>query len=388
MSIGSAPTFRVAAALAVTAGLTFSGSFVPRSHAAATSTVYILSESDTNIEDLFRNTLVPDFQKAFPQYKVNYVNDLHGTNSQAQLDKLTAAMKAGKTTTTLDVWEATPSGGFTYPAGKTDADYFLPLNPSNVPNAAKVAAGVLKGQGAYAMPYRASAVGLAYNSQQVKNAPTTFSGLIAWIKANPGKFTYCAPDQGGSGDNFVNAAIHSVMSPADYKKLPNGYNKALEKDWPKAWALLKSIEPDLFQNGFHPKGNTPVLNLLAKGSITMATAWSDQALTALDKGLLPSYIKLAQINPPFPGGPTDLAVPKMSQNPAGARAFLNFILNPAEQGRIATAIEGFPAIQFKYEPASVIKHFGALAKNYDSIWPGGPYDQDVQTAWKANVPNS
>lgn len=229
---------------------------------------------------------------------------------------------------------------------------------------------------------------MAYNSRQVLNPPKSYSDLLAWIKANPGKFTYCRPDEGGSGDNFVVAAVRSVMSPADYKALAKGYNPKLEKDWPKAWALLKSIEPDLYQNGYHPDGNIRVLNLLAKGTIWIGTAWSDQGLQALDKGLLPKYIKLTQLNPPFPGGPAFMSVPKLAQNPAGAKVFLNFVLSPAEQGKIAVAIEGFPGINFKYIPASVVSHFGTLAKGYDVSWPGGPYDTDLVKGWKANVPSS
>jgi len=168
-----------------------------------------------------------------------------------------------------------------------------PLSVANLPNGAKVPPIVwAQGQG-YGAAIRASAVTLAYNSQQVPNPPKTFGELLTWIKAHPGKFTYCKPDQGGTGDYFVVAAIRSVM---DTSLLIKPYSKASEAAWPKAWALLKSIEPDLYQNGYHPDGNIPVLNLLAKGTIWMGTAWSDQGLNYLDKGLLPSYVKLTQIN--------------------------------------------------------------------------------------------
>ncbi|MGH2391483.1 MAG: extracellular solute-binding protein [Chloroflexota bacterium] len=380
---------RGAAAVGVTAGMVLSSGFGPaRQAAAATSTIYFTSLGDVNIADLYRNTLIPDFEKANPQYTVKFTDILHGTNSQGLvIDNMTAAMNAGKTSVKVDVLENSPLS-YVYPKGKTYKDYFLPLTVKDIPNIAKIAPNVQAPAAGYGVAYRASAVTLAYNSKEVPNPPKTYTALLAWIKANPGKFTYCIPSDGGTGDNFVVAAIRSVMKPADYKALSKGYNPALEKDWPKAWALLKSLEPDLYQNGFHPDGNTPVLNLLAKGTITLGTAWSDQGLSALDQGLLPSYVHLTQINPPFPGGPSFMSVPKLAQNPAGAKVLLNFVLSPAEQAKIAIAIEGFPGIEFKYIPKSVIKHFGSIASGYDTGWPAGPYDLDLQRLWKANVPAS
>jgi putative spermidine/putrescine transport system substrate-binding protein len=376
---------RGAATLAITAGLTTSTALVP-SHlasAAGKSVIYVTTLSDTNIQDLFQHTLVPDFEKAFPQYTVNYVNILHGTNAQSLIvDRMTAAMQAGKKSYNLDVVENSPLT-YTYPAGKTYQDYFLPLNAKNVPNAAKIPASVLNSVTGYEMPYRASAVVLAYNSQEVPNPPKTFSGMVAWIKAHPGRFTYCPPSEGGSGGAFVQAALRSVMPAAAFS---HPYNKKYEANWPKAWALLKSLEPDMFQHGFHPNGNNAVLNLLGKGTIWMATAWSDQSLSYMAQGLLPSTIKLTQITPPFDGGPATLAMPKLAQNPKGGRAFINFLLTPAEQAKIASAIQGFPAIAFKYMPANVIHHFGAIATGYNYFPPG--YGADINAAWQANVPSA
>jgi putative spermidine/putrescine transport system substrate-binding protein len=375
-------------AVALTAGFALSTGLAPKGHAAGTSTIYFTSLGDVNIEDLYRNTIIPDFEKAYPQYTVKFTDILHGTNSQTLvIGNLTAAMNAGKKSVNIDVFENSPLN-YVYPAGKTFKDYFLPLSIKDVPNAAKVPPIDESQADGYGVAYRSSAVTLAYNSQKVPNPPKTLNDLLAWIKANPGKFTYCKPQDGGTGENFVAAVLESVMS--DKSLLYKPFSPASTKDWPKAWAILKGLEPDLYQNGFHPSGNIPVLNLLAKGTIWVGTAWSDQGTSALDTGLLPSYIKLTQITPPFPGGPSFLSVPKLAQNPAGAKALINFILTPVEQGKIAVAIEGFPAIDFKYVPASVIKHFGAIATGY-GFWPGlngGPWETALFNGWQANVPSS
>ncbi len=389
MGVRTSVIGRSVAVLALVSSLTLSTGYLSRAHADSTTPIYLVTGSDVNVETLWRDTLIPDFTKAFPQYSVTYTNILHGTNMQGLVvNNLVAAKQAGQKTVDYDIFEDAPNN-YQFPTGSTFKDYFLPLNAGNVPNVAKIDPSVeLSAQG-YGVAYRASAVVLAYNSQKVTNPPKSFADLIAWIKANPGKFTYCNPNDGGSGGNFVIAAIRSQMDPAQYVQMAKvPYNASFEKDWPKAWALLKSIQPDLFEHGFYPNGNLPILNLLAKGSLTVATAWSDQSLSALGTGLLPKYIKLTQINPPFPGGPTFLSVPKMAQNPAGARAFINFVLQPAEQAKIALAIDGFPSIEFKYIPSSVVKALGPIATGWDSFWPGGQYARDVNALWLKNVPSS
>lgn len=377
---------RYAAAIALVASLVLSSMINPMRHALATSDIYIITLDDINIADLWQHTFIPDFEKKYPQYQVHYTNILHGDNAQnIVIDRLVAAQSAGKKSIQFDLMDDSPLN-YGYPTGKTYKDYFIPLGPAQVPNAEMIDPFIRSQAAGYAVPYQASAVTLAYNSQVVSNPPKTYMQLIAWIKAHPGKFTYCPPDKGGTGDYFVASAILSVSNPALYKK---PYNKANEASWPKAWALLQSIEPDLFQGGFHPAGNIATLNLLAKGAISMATVWSDQGLSAQDKGILPKYIHFTQISPPFAGGPTFVAIPGLAQNKAGAEAYLNFVLSPAEQAKQANITESFPAIEYKYVPAAVVTHFGSLATLGYGFWPGsGPYDIDLVNGWKSNVPHA
>ena len=167
MRIRTGLALRGTAAVAVAAAFTLSSGILPTHRAeAATSTIYFTSLGDTNLVDLYRNTVIPDFQKAFPQYTVHFTDILHGTNAQGLvIDNLVAAQKAGKTGVNYDIFEDQPLT-YQYPAGKTYKDYFLPLSTTDIPNAAKVPAAV-EAQGlGYAVAYRASAVTLAYNSHR------------------------------------------------------------------------------------------------------------------------------------------------------------------------------------------------------------------------------
>ncbi len=61
--------------------------------------------------------------------------------------------------------------------------------------------------------------------------------LIAWIKANPGKFAYNEPSTGGSGDAFVIAMIYKY---SDYQKyVTQPFSAANEKDWDGAFAAIE-----------------------------------------------------------------------------------------------------------------------------------------------------
>ena len=335
------------------------------------------------MESLFRNTLIPDFQRAYPRYRVDYTNLLHGLGARQLLERLVAGVRAGRQRIDLDLLEDTPVN-YPYPAGKSYRDYFVPLTAREVPNSARVEPSLQAGGAGYAVAYRASAVVLAYDSAHVPRPPGTFAALIDWIRAHPGRFSYCPPDLGGSGGSFVASALRSVM---DERLLHRPYRKESEHDWPKAWALLHGIEPDLLQGGFHPMGNLPVLNLLGKGVLWMAPVWSDQAVLAQEQGLLPRSIRYAQISPAFAGGPAWLSVPRLAQNPAGARAFVDFVLRPEEQARLASASRGFPAIANRYLAPGVASRLGPLAGNY-GFWPGGAWDVDLLAGWRTNVPSA
>ncbi len=131
---------------------------------------------------------------------------LHGNGSDGVYDKILAAKRAGRTTD-VDLWETEP--GFVtqgIPEG-----LWVKLSAKLVPNITKVPTEPLEAADYYGLPYRGSSVVIGYNSQFVKTPPKTFDDVVAWIKANPGKFTYCDPNTCGSGQAFVTAAIYRYV---------------------------------------------------------------------------------------------------------------------------------------------------------------------------------
>jgi putative spermidine/putrescine transport system substrate-binding protein len=238
-----------------------------------------------------------------------------------------------------------------------------------------------------AIPYRGSSVVLAYDSNHVKTPPKTLADLLAWIKANPGKFTYNSPNTGGSGYSFAETVVDSFLDAATLKKMDQGYDQSLEPAWKQGLDFLHSLNKFMYGNGVYPNGNAAVLTLLGQGQIWVAPVWSDQSLTALKTGQLGPNIKLTQISSPsFTGGAAYLAVPKTAKHKKVLYKFVNYILSPVAQQMIVDVMAGFPAIDIKYMGDSIKQKFQDVSANTLRPTYQTKMGNDFKAAWQQSVP--
>ncbi|MCA0453460.1 MAG: extracellular solute-binding protein [Chloroflexi bacterium] len=345
--------------------------------------IFVYTDSDTNISDWWTNTLIPAFEAEHPEYKVvlTIVRGVGGGNDDIA-NRALAALETGDDPQvdyfeTMNVDEAQEW---------VDKELFLEITEENVPNIANVieATNRLPGE----IPYRGSQVLLAYNSEFVAEdeVPTTYEELMQWIQDHPGQFVYNRPDKGGSGAAMVTRAIFEVTGKDPSLFVPGEADAALIDQFPKAWELLSSVHEDMYEQGAYPAGNTPVLELFANGSVNMITAWSDQALQAMNKGLLPEGAKLAQLQDlPFTGGYSYSAIPSNSTNQEGALALANFVLSPAIQESIVNEIGGFPAVAWSELPEELQTQFTDVITDTVPTWPGGDYGAAMVEGWYNNV---
>ena len=342
------------------------------------TTITVAASDDTNIQELFQQTLIPDFQAANPGTTVKLTYDLHGTNDQANFAKLAAAAQQGRDPA-MDV-----TASFVQKAAKAG---LLATDTSAVTNLSSIDSKIVAAGGPGAVPYRASSVLLAYNPDKVANPPTSLDDLLAWIKANPGRFTYNSPKTGGSGGAFVVSVLDKYVPTADRDQMTTAYKKDLEKDWDQGFATLAGLNQYVFQKGVYPNGNNQTLQLLSSGQIDMAPVWSDQFISGQASGSIPKTMKAQQItNPSFTGGASYLGVVKGSKNQDLAFKFVNFILQPDEQAKIADKIAGYPAIPLsKLAPDVQAKFKDADTQN---LRPGyfSDHGTDINNLWDQNVP--
>jgi putative spermidine/putrescine transport system substrate-binding protein len=370
----------VGAAVLIAVPAAFAGG---SSHAAKVS-ITVYASGDVNVQSLWQDNLIPGFKKTPDGKNVNvkFIFSEHATNDGTTLARIGAAVKQrkwsgfdlldGGLVTTLAV------DGLNQPVSKATAPNLKHINPD-----------LLKPVKGAALPYRGSSVVLAYNSKYVSSPPKTLQALLAWIKANPGKFTYNSPNSGGSGYSFAETVVDSTLPAGTINTMQTGdtYDPSIESAWKQGFSILHGLNSYTYSKGVYPNGNQAVLDLLAKEQIWVAPVWSDQALTGLKTGTLPSSIKLTQIsNPSFNGGAAYLGVPKTARNKQTVYKFVNYILSPKAQQMIVNVMAGYPAIDIKYMGNAIKQKFEDVAANVLRRSYATKYNNDFKAQWQQNVP--
>ena len=360
-------------------GLAFGASAAPARAAGSTINLYI--SADTNIQDLWQKTLIPEFNKVNPNYNIVVTFDRNGANDAQTLAKIVASRDTRRNPG-IDLID----GGMVTTLGA--AGLLYRFNTVAIPNLKDVPK-VLIENGKGGIPYRASQVLLAYNSTNVKTPPKTLTALLAWIKANPGKFTYNAPAGGGSGYSFVQTVLDSQLTAAEIKTLATTEDKTIQAKWSKGWEILRGLNKFTYgQNGTYPVNNAATLDLLSKGLVDVAPVWSDQIASAVKAGTMPKNIKTISISgPSFTGGPAYLGILANGTNRPGARVLINWLLSPAGQNLIvAGSMNGLPVIPVsKLDPVAAA---GIADLDITTMRP--PYvsanANNVRSGWATEVP--
>ncbi|HEV7666773.1 MAG TPA: extracellular solute-binding protein [Chloroflexota bacterium] len=345
--------------------------------ASAGGDINLYVGGDVNIRDLWQKQLLPAYKKIKPNVNLTLVFDEHAATEQSVFDKLAAAKQAGANSG-VDLWEATrlPQAG--------EAGLIQKVTSKEVPNLDRAPKDTVDRFGGYGVPYRASSVILAYNSATVKDPPNTLEALLTWIKNNDGQFTYNPPDKGGSGGAFVERVLSLGIPQDQLAFFQTQYDEGKEPLWEQGWQSLKDLHAHIYNQGFYPQGNVPVLQTLGKGSISMAPVWSDQSLSYLSQKLLPPEVKLTQIDPPFSGSGAYLGIPADSKYKDQLYEMLNWLLTPEPQQVIVEQINGYPGLDWKYMAPDVQQKYADVAKAY-SFQFSPKFQTDRNKMWYEKV---
>lgn len=346
--------------------------------ASGSKEVRVYADGDVNVQNVWQNTIIPGFEKANPGYTVKLTFDLHGQNSTTQLSKLGAAVKANQ-----DFGFDLIDSGITVTAAS--GDLLAKPDASKLPNLGSVSPDLLAPVKGMAVPYRGTSVALAYNTKFVQNPPKTLDELLAWVKANPGKFTYNSPNTGGSGGSFVNTVLAKYVPADAEQRLETSYAQADEKYWEQGLATLKGLGPSVYQHTY-PNGNQAVIDLLGKETIWVCPVWVDQALTAKSQGTLPASISLAQISDPsFTGSGVYLGIPKNDKRLDAAHKLIDYVLSTPVQTQIVDVMSGFPVIDIAKLPAEEQAKFGGLSNKTFRKGYQSNVNNDMNAQWQAKV---
>jgi putative spermidine/putrescine transport system substrate-binding protein len=350
---------------------------------AAAGRIDWYTSSDQNILDFWTNIIQPKFEAANPGITLNLVDAGDNAGNLAIGDRALAAL-AGKSDPQADYFENFDPR---LPSGAIDAGLYVNIKEAGLSNYSKI--NPLAFDGDYSVPYRGSQVLLAYDTTKMDpaKAPKTFADLVAWIKANPGQFIYNRPDKGGSGGNFVRRAIYEVngKDPSRFK-VDNYTAEAADAALKPAWDLLMDLAPSLFDGGAYTAGNTPSIQLLSQSAVTMIPAWSDQALQAINTGVLPETTGLVQLSDlGLPGGFSRSVVLSNGVNRDAALKLADFVLSEEIQSAVLTELGGFPGVAWDYVAPELRDKYKDVIPTTIPVFPGGDWERAINDGWYRNV---
>lgn len=341
--------------------------------------VYITG--DSNIVNFWNNVIKPVYEAAHPEYTLNVVS---ARNNIAPIVERTMAALGTDTDPQVDIFDENDPN---LPAGAIEKGLWVDFTAAGLANYDKLNPVTLETD--YGLPYRGTQVVLAYDTGKLDPAdvPTTWDELVAWMKANPGEFVYNRPDTGGSGGNFVRRAIHEAngRDPSLFR-IDNYVEGESDAMLAKGFELLKEIAPYTYGPGSYTADNMQSIQMLAQGVVTMAPVWSDMALDAVNKGVLPETIAFAQLQDlAFAGGFADMTVPTNAGNLEATLKLADIVLSAPIQEKVVTEIGAFPAVAWEHLPAELAEKYAALQPASIPTFPGGPWVSAISDGWFRSV---
>lgn len=194
-------------------------------------------------------------------------------------------------------------------------------------------------------PWGIGQLNLMVNGEEVTTPPTSAAALLAWTKANPGRFSYPKPPQFHGSSFLKQILLELTPDPAPL------YREATDAEFERLtaplWAWLDELHPTLWRKGkLFPASAAETRQLLDDGELAMAISFNPgEAQSAVQNGALPPGVvavamaKGALTNSHF------LAIPFNASARAGAKVAANFLLSPAAQARKADpAFWGDPSV--------------------------------------------
>ncbi|HZH09044.1 MAG TPA: extracellular solute-binding protein [Microvirga sp.] len=139
-----------------------------------------------------------------------------------------------------------------------------------------------KGQGVVVTYYPSGPL-LEYMPDKVKTVPTTAEELLAYTKANPGRFIYARPANSGPGRTFI-MGLPYILGDSNPQDPAKG--------WDKTWAFLKELGQNI---EYYPSGTGAVMKELGEGSRDMTVSTTGWDINPRVLGVVPKEAKVAAL---------------------------------------------------------------------------------------------
>ncbi|MDN2568056.1 ABC transporter substrate-binding protein [Aquibium sp. A9E412] len=219
--------------------------------------------------------------------------------------------------------------------------------------------------------------------------PEDAAGLLAWAKANPGRFSYPQPPD-FTGSSFLKQVL--IETVADRAVLDRPVAEAdFERVSAPLFSYLDALHPVMWRSGrTYPRNYPAMKQLLADGELDIIFAFNPaEASNAIANGELPDTVRSFT----FPGGTLAnthfVAIPYNAAAKAGALVVADFLLSPEAQARKQDpAVWGDPTVlAVDRLPPAARARFAALDLGLATLPPEalGPALDEPHPSWMERV---
>jgi putative thiamine transport system substrate-binding protein len=195
------------------------------------------------------------------------------------------------------------------------------------------------------VPWGKAQLVFAYDTAVLKDPPKSVAAMLAWAKANPGRFTYPLPPD-FTGTTFLKQALLDLAADKAPLNGPAG-SADFAKVTAPLWAYLDQLHPLLWHQGKTFPANYPEMrHLLADNEVSISFAFNpSDASSGIAKGELPKTVRTYVLDGGTIGNVHFVAIPFNAKAKAGAMVLANFLLSPEAQARKADpAVWGDPSV--------------------------------------------
>lgn len=183
----------------------------------------------------------------------------------------------------------------------------------------------------YETPYGKAQFVFEYDSAEIDNPPATPAELLAWVRENPGRFTYPQPPD-FTGSAFIRQLFYILTG--GHEQYMEGFDEELYKrQVPALWEYLNTIKPYLWKEGTtYPQGKSRLDFLFERGEVSFNMSYHQAAAygKVLD-GRYPETVKTFVFENGSISNIHFTAIPFNSQNKAAAMVVADFLLSPEAQ---------------------------------------------------------
>jgi ABC-type uncharacterized transport system YnjBCD substrate-binding protein len=297
--------------------------------ASATTRLNVAIGADVNVVEVHKTLLGPGFKAQAGDVELNVVGTGTGEPaSRAIYIKIKAQADAGRKPWDLDVALVSMAV-----ASQMVKEGLLHRYVPQMKNAALVkGAEVREAFGVavdgYVVPMFHNQIAIAYNPAKVQTPPRSFDELVAWVKANPGKFGYNGIKGGVSGVGFTMGWVY--WKTGLYQRLTQGpFDRAREGTIREAITALREFN----KSAVITTGNAGTLDALNRGEIWMGAVWIDQLVAWKNEGRMDPSITPTLPAPGLPIYPLYLVVPREAASRETAVRYIDYIATPEVQAK-------------------------------------------------------